>query len=338
MSALRLFGWFLGLCLILCIAFAAAVYQYTENAINTELNLPPEGSNYWLKPGTSMRAMARELHVFGILEKPLAMLLWARSRSIQQRLVAGEYHLPTGTTARGLLDILSSGRVMTHKVTLIEGTTALDGIQALYKAQLKPTLALLNNDAIKRRLGLENYPSIEGLLYPDTYFFHRGMSELSVLLRAKQAMLAAIDQEWSNRAPDLPYKTPYEALILASIVEKETAVGSERSMIAGVLIRRLRRGMRLEADPTTIYGLGSSFDGNLTRAHLADSTNPYNTYRISGLPPTPIALVSRASLHAALHPDSSNNLFFVARGDGSHFFSDTIARHRKAVRRYQLNR
>ncbi|WP_269473252.1 endolytic transglycosylase MltG [Kineobactrum salinum] len=179
---------------------------------------------------------------------------------------------------------------------------------------------------------------MEGLFLPETYRFERGTSDLDILARAHRAMLAALTEEWELRAPDLPYETPYEALIMASIIERETGVPDERQQIAGVFVRRLQRGMRLQTDPTTIYGLGTAFDGNLVRSHLRDGDNIYNTYRHHGLPPTPIALPGRAALHAALQPAEGDSLYFVARGDGSHEFNSTLEGHERAVRKYQLER
>jgi UPF0755 protein len=180
--------------------------------------------------------------------------------------------------------------------------------------------------------------SAEGQFFPDTYHYDRGASDWQILQRAYDAMQQALAEEWSERAAGLPYETPYEALIMASIIERETGLDEERGEIAGVFVRRLQKGMRLQTDPTVIYGLGPAFDGNLTRRHLADESNPFNTYRHGGLPPAPIALPGRASIRAALQPEDGDALFFVARGDGGHVFSATLAEHERAVRKYQLSR
>ena len=185
-------------------------------------------------------------------------------------------------------------------------------------------------------LGLQGNP--EGWLYPDTYVYHSGEGVSSVLRQAYQRMRGQLAEAWEQRAADLPYHSPYEALIMASIVEKETGVIAERPVIAGVFVRRMQKNMRLETDPTVIYGLGPQFDGNLRKKHLQDRTNPYNTYRQKGLPPTPIALAGRAALDAALNPAAGDELYFVARGDGSHQFSATLEEHNKAVRKYQIFR
>ena len=178
----------------------------------------------------------------------------------------------------------------------------------------------------------------EGFFFPDSYHYARGATDWDIVQRAHAQMRAILEQEWQGRAEDLPYETPYEALIMASIIERETGLPAEREEIAGVFVRRLLLGMRLQTDPTVIYGLGSNFDGNLKRKHLADKGNPYNSYRHSGLPPTPIALPGRADIHAALHPAAGDTLYFVARGDGGHVFSATLAEHEQAVRKYQLRR
>ncbi|MEK9765717.1 MAG: endolytic transglycosylase MltG, partial [Thalassolituus sp.] len=175
-------------------------------------------------------------------------------------------------------------------------------------------------------------------LYPDTYVYHRNEPVSSVIRQAHERLQKVLEEEWQQKAASLPYKTPYDALIMASIIEKETGVASERPVIAGVFVRRLQKGMRLETDPTVIYGLGDSFEGNLTRAHLRDSSNKYNTYRNKGLPPGPIALAGRAAINAALHPAPGTELYFVAKGDGSHYFSSTLSEHNDAVRRFQLRR
>jgi UPF0755 protein len=176
----------------------------------------------------------------------------------------------------------------------------------------------------------------EGLFFPDTYTYVRGDSDWSVLQRSHSTMLSVLQEEWQQRASHLPYVDPYDALILASIVERETGLPEERKQISGVFVRRLQKGMPLQTDPTVIYGLGIEFDGNLQRSHLQETSNPYNTYRHPGLPPTPISLPGRAAIHAALHPDAGSSLYFVARGDGGHVFSETLTQHNKAVREYQI--
>jgi UPF0755 protein len=222
-----------------------------------------------------------------------------------------------------------------HALTLIEGWTFRQVMGALGQDdRLTRTLTGLSDEAVMERLG---YPGLhpEGRFFPDTYYFVRGVSDISLLQRAYERMLQVLDGEWSARSSDVPLEQPYEALILASIIEKETAVAAERAKIAGVFIRRLEKGMLLQTDPTVIYGLGTAFDGNLRRRDL-EQDSPYNTYMRPGLPPTPIAMPGRASIHAALHPESGTALYFVARGNGEHVFSASLPEHIDAVRRYQL--
>mgnify|MGYP000117690741 FL=1 len=195
----------------------------------------------------------------------------------------------------------------------------------------------LSNQEIEKLLGLEATSHLEGQFYPDTYNFHKGDSDLDILKRAHNRLKTILGEEWAARQKDLPLESAYEALILASIIEKETGVPEERPEIAGVFVRRLQKKMRLQTDPTVIYGLGDNYQGNITRKHLRQDTI-YNTYRISGLPPTPIALVGRAAIHAALNPKPGKSLYFVAKGDGSHYFSATLEEHNKAVRKFQLKR
>jgi UPF0755 protein len=250
-------------------------------------------------------------------------------------LKAGEYDLQPGLTPRGLLALLSSGQVLLHSITFIEGSTFADVRNALVANDAVRNDNGSRSDAdIMRALGEpELHP--EGQFFPDTYRFPRGTTDLELLTIAHRRLQDELRKAWEHRAPALPFASSYEALTLASIVEKETALERERAQIAGVFVERLRRGMRLQTDPTVIYGMGVAYDGNIRRTDLSRDT-PYNTYTRPGLPPTPIALPGLASLQAAVQPDVSGALFFVATGagDGSHFFSKTLAEHNSAVKRY----
>ncbi|HWK73509.1 MAG TPA: endolytic transglycosylase MltG [Povalibacter sp.] len=285
--------------------------------------------------GASVRSVAADLNQRGLLEQPLAWIAWARLTRQTTGLKAGEYELMPGQTPKGLLQQLSTGQVLLHSITFIEGSTFAD-IRKLLKANdaVQPKFADADGDAIMRELG-EPGMHPEGQFFPDTYHFPRGSTDIEVLAMAHRRMKAELEANWVSRAPDLPLATQYEALILASIIEKETALESERPIIAGVFIERLRRGMRLQTDPTVIYGIGSTYDGNIRRSDLTRDT-PYNTYTRSGLPPTPIALPGLESLRAATQPKVTGAIFFVAtgKGDGSHFFSSTLAEHEAAVQRY----
>jgi UPF0755 protein len=225
--------------------------------------------------------------------------------------------------------------VIQYPLTLVEGRTFRQALAVIASDPvLVADIGALTDEEIIARIG---HPGVhpEGRLFPDTYLFPRGMGALDLVKRAYGRMEAVLAEEWDKRAPGLPFKDPYEALILASIVEKETGLAAERPEIAGVFVRRMQKGMRLQTDPTVIYGLGAAFDGNLRRVDLTTDT-PYNTYTRGGLPPTPIALPGREAIHAVLHPAAGDSLYFVAKGDGSHAFSATLDEHNRAVRRYQL--
>jgi UPF0755 protein len=269
------------------------------------------------------------------LKHPWLLMVLARWQGRAHQIKAGEYRLMPGTTPTMLLDQLVAGKVVQYSLTAVEGWTFQQLLDAVNRhAALEHRLSGLDTAAIMERLGhADEHP--EGRFYPDTYHFPRGTTDIAFLRRAYDELHARLDAAWQRRAPGLPYKNPYEALVMASIVEKETAVAAERAAIAGVFVRRLQQGMRLQTDPTVIYGLGPSFDGNLRARDLVEDT-PYNTYLHTGLPPTPIALPGMGSIEAALHPAVATSLYFVARGDGTHEFSDTLEQHNRAVARYQL--
>lgn len=289
-----------------------------------------------IQAGQSLASLSPKWQAEGWLPNARLLRLQARVLGFKS-LRQGEFDLPVGLDGEGFLAFLQSATPVTHKITLVEGRPLREAL-ALITADphLTQDITPLTLEAVAQRLGLEG--SAEGWIYPDTYVFFRGEKVSTLLTQAHQRLHKALAEAWQNRAPDLPYNTPYEALIMASIVEKETAVPQERPQIAGVFVRRLEKNMRLETDPTVIYGLGVDFDGNLKRVHLQDSSNLWNTYRHFGLPPTPIALVGKEALQAALHPEIGKTLFFVARGDGSHVFSATLEAHNQAVREYQLKR
>lgn len=263
--------------------------------------------------------------------------LLAHEMRVLDRLQVGEYAVGYGISPRQLLRKLEAGQVIQHRFTIVEGWSIRELRTALaqdpYLVQRLPELDDATLMTAIERPGA--HP--EGRFLPETYQFTKGVSDVDLLKRAALAMDVALAEAWAGRAPDLPLKSAEEALVLASIIEKETGVAAERAQIAGVFVRRLQRGMRLQTDPAVIYGLGDGFDGNLRRIDLRTDT-PYNTYTRSGLPPTPIALPGRAALHAAVHPAAGNALYFVARGDGSHQFSATLTEHNRAVARYQLRR
>jgi UPF0755 protein len=292
--------------------------------------------SFVIRSGAGVKSVAVSLVNDKILREPYTFTLWAYIKGDTARIHAGEYAIPTGTTVAGLLDLFVSGKVIERSITLIEGWTFKQCLEALHGAEkLRDATSGLSDAEIMQRLGLPDQ-SPEGRFFPDTYLYTADTSDLDVLGRAHAAMNKIIDQEWQNRDTAIVIRNEDQALILASIIEKETAVPAERAMISAVFQNRLAKGMRLQTDPTVIYGLGDKFNGNLTRKHL-ESDTPYNTYTRDGLPPTPIAMPGRASIHAAVHPVASQALYFVAKGDGTHEFSDTLAEHNRAVAKYQLN-
>lgn len=289
-----------------------------------------------IPPGTSFAGIVARLTEAGHTSASRHQWLWLASRmDVATRLRAGEYSLEAGSTPRELLARMARGEVLQHAFTIIEGWTFRDLRAALGRDPvLVATIEGLSEADVMAALDLAPLAA-EGRFLPETYLFTRGSSDIDLLRRANRALERALDRAWNSRADNLPLTDREELLVLASIVEKETGRAGERAEVAGVFTRRLRIGMRLQTDPTVIYGIGPSFDGNLTRKHLQTDT-PWNTYTRSGLPPTPIALPGIAALDAAANPRETNALYFVSRGDGSHQFSATLAEHNAAVRRWQL--
>jgi len=286
-------------------------------------------------PGSALKHVAEALAADGLLAHPSSWVREARRENLAGRIRAGEYRIESGATPRYLLDLMVTGRVLLHSVTVPEGWTYQ---QALSAVQGHPAITVELNgvpaDEVRARVGFEPV-SPEGLFFPDTYRFQRGATDLEIFRQAYRRMQDELAAAWQDRTADLPLASPYEALVLASLIEKETGVPDERPLIGGVFINRLRLGMRLQTDPTVIYGLGESFDGNLRRADLLRDT-PYNTYTRSGLPPTPIALPGRDALRAAVRPAATEALYFVATGlgDGRHRFASTLKQHNDNVARY----
>jgi UPF0755 protein len=285
-------------------------------------------------PGMSPRQVAGMCVSSGVDTVDLALYAWFRISGQSRRLRAGNYELTTGTTPRQLLRKLVDGDESLARVRFLEGWTFAQVRRALAKAEgLKPDTSALDPVQLMQALGAEGIPA-EGRFFPDTYSYARGSSDLAVLSRAMKAMESHLATAWTQRAPDSPLRTPAELLTLASIVEKETGRPEDRGLVAGVFINRLRLGMPLQTDPSVIYGLGERFDGNLRRRDLA-ADGPFNTYTRRGLPPTPIALPSLAALTAAAQPAFTKAVYFVARGDGSSEFSESLTEHNRAVDRYQ---
>ncbi len=322
-------------CLFLAIAVALVFWmqrEVLEQSLHVEaeqvLNVPA---------GSTPNGLLLQLEQQGALRGAFWLRLTWRLQGYVQPLHTGEYQLEPGMTVAQLLEKWRTGDILQHRVTLVEGWNFQQVRAALARQEkLEQTLGEASNSDIMRELGQANVHP-EGRFFPDTYNFVRGQSDLDILRQANQRLQQVLAEEWAERADDLPYKNSDEALIMASIIEKETGVAHEREEISGVFNRRLKIGMLLQTDPTVIYGMGDNYTGKITRADLRRPT-PYNTYVIAGLPPTPIAMVGREAIYAALHPKAGKSLYFVARGDGSHVFSNTLAEHNKAVREYQIKR
>lgn len=311
-----------------------AVYYY-QRFSQEPLAVPAEGYVFLVPTGASLRSVAQELASDKILEQPFLLQLMGRLDGSAAKIKVGEYRLQPGDNPQRLLRMLVAGEVVQHSLTIIEGWTFQQMMQAI-RNHPALTQTLSDAEAVEVMVRLSSpgqHP--EGWFYPDTYRFPRGTTDEEFLRRAYNIMQQRLEQEWAQRTEGLPLRTPYEALILASLIERETAVPEERARIAGVFVRRLRKGMRLQTDPTVIYGMGDAYTGRIRWRDLRTDT-PYNTYTRHGLPPTPIAMPSGASINAALHPEDGKELYFVSRGDGSHHFSATLEEHNAAVRRYQL--
>ena len=301
------------------------------------LPLAAETVELSIEPGTPPRDIAQGWVAAGVQAPPLLLYEWFRWSGQARRIRAGSYEIGADTTPRALLEKMVRGDETLATVRLIEGWTFRQFRAELARAEaLKPTTASMSEAELMAALGRPGVAP-EGRFHPDTYAYSKGSTDLAVLRRALRAMQRRLDEAWAQRTPDTPLKSADEALILASIVEKETGAAAERGRVAQVFVNRLRIGMPLQTDPTVIYGLGEAFDGNLRKRDL-QTDGPYNTYLRPGLPPTPISMPGKAALLAAVRPDPGKALYFVARGDGTSEFSETLAEHNRAVNKYQRNR
>ena len=288
-----------------------------------------------IEPGTGFGRLARDLEHRGVVESATLFSALARLENVTESVRAGEYRFASAADPNTVLRQLVDGDVVIYRLRILEGWTVSDLLDAAGRAPgLEQTLGRTDVGELLARLDL-GAGHAEGQFFPDTYHYAGGATDADILRMAYDKMRSVIQIEWSARAANLPYRDPSDALVMASLVEKETGLAADRARVAGVFVRRLERRMRLQADPSVIYGLGREFDGNLTRSHLT-ADGPYNTYTRFGLPPTPIALPGRAAIHAALHPAEETFMYFVARGDGSSEFSATLGEHLEAVRRFQL--
>jgi UPF0755 protein len=324
---------------VLLIIVGVAIFNEYQRFLTTPINIEPTNTSFNIQSGENLQQVSRQLAEQGITPFPASYLYWyARYKDSAHKIKAGEYRLTSTLTLPDVLALFIKGDVVQHSFTIIEGMTsqqvlaaiASDNrfIQTIETTDLKTVMQMLDGNG---RHG-------EGEFAPETYYFSAGTTDKAILMRAFQLMQKTLAEAWQNKAEKLLYKTPYEALIMASIIEKESGIAEERPEIAGVFVRRLRMGMRLQADPTVIYGMGEKYKGNIRRKDLTTDT-VYNTYTRYGLPPSPIALPSKAAIQAALNPSEGTSLYFVATGhEGRHVFSDTLVQHNKAVRQYQLKK
>ena len=318
----------------LIMLMATLLAAYLAYTVTRPLTLPVQTYEFALNPGTSLKGLAHQMHLANVLPTEWTFVWMGRALGQASQIKAGNYEVTGSISPLGLLNLVTKGQVSQSQILISEGYTFK---QLRYILNVIPDIRHdsvgLSETNILQYIGAPGNKA-EGLFFPDTYYFAKDSSDLALLKRAYQTMQQHLQENWASRAPGLPLQSPYQALILASIVEKETGQANDRSMVAGVFINRLRMAMPLQTDPTVIYGLGDHFDGNLRKRDLLTDT-PYNTYTRGGLPPTPIALPGLAALQASLHPAMTDALYFVARGDGSSQFSSTLAQHNRAVDRYQ---
>lgn len=325
----RTYGSFIAMMILLSVCLCLSLEWYGFNYIPSRNTQTVE---VYLPLGSSVNTIATILHDNGVLERPRAFVFMARFQNLSPSLKAGEYSIPVDSTPAKLLQLLISGKVRYREFTLVEGWNfkqVLEGMEN--NIYLHHDLKAKTPQEIMALLGKPN-ENPEGRFYPDTFKFARGTSELVLLKQSYHLMAKQFDKVWQRRAPNLPYKSPEEAMVVASLIEKETAVAAERPQVAGVILRRLEKNMRLQIDPTVIYALGDQYTGRITKEHLAVDS-PYNTYLYKGLPPTPIAMPGLSSIEAALHPAEGDALYYVSKGNGAHEFSATLSAHNTAVKK-----
>ena len=327
----RAFGWSLlaGLLAIAILVFQLLRFQHGS------IVLPQQQAVFLIESGSNIKSIAQDLSLQQIINDPWLFILLAKLKGVETRVRAGEYKIESGQTADELLELFTRGNSIQYSFTVIEGWSFRQLLAAIAEDPI--LIHTLQDKTDQEIMNLLGYPDQhpEGLFFPDTYRFPKGTRDIDFLKRSYEVMQKHLLREWEQRAPDLPLKSSYEALILASIIEKETGAAFERPLISAVFTERLRRNMRLQTDPTIIYGLGEQFDGDIRFRDLKKDT-PYNTYLHSGLTPTPIALPGLEAIRSALHPAESDALYFVSQGDGTHHFSATLDEHNAAVQKYQL--
>lgn len=326
--------WLLPILAGLLIMAVIALYSYSHHQMTRPLKLE-QAELFEVKSGFSLGTIGRQFVKNDWLDTRFWLRFYSKFHPELGQIKEGVYLIEPKTSLHDAIKLIVSGNEHQFKITFIEGSKFSEWLTALASAPyLKQTLPKLSHDQIAQKLQIDS-EAIEGWLFPETYAYTAGMTDIDLLKIAHQKMDSVLNQLWTERQGDLPYDTPYQVLIMASIIEKETGQLAEQPTIAAVFVNRLRKKMRLQTDPTVIYGLGERYDGNITKAHLRQKTR-YNTYRINGLPPTPIAMPGRSAIEAALNPDGSDYLYFVSKGNGWHQFSKTLAQHNKAVAKYQL--
>ena len=325
-----------GILLLMLLVSASLFYYDYQKFLKTPIQLE-QALVFNIEPGMSFTAINNKLNAIDLVDKPIYFKVLARYSGKANKIKSGEYQLSPGLKPDELLDVFVSGKVIQYSFTLLEGWQIREMLQVLSTTELfDKTLQSYEPQHLMSQLGYSDKVP-EGMFFPDTYHFPKNTTDKQFLQRAYQRLQDVLNEEWQNRAENLPYNNAYEALIMASIIEKETGLASERKTIAGVFVRRLNKKMKLQTDPTVIYAMGQQFNGNIRKKDLAIDS-PYNTYRYKGLPPGPIALVGREAIHAALHPEEGKSLYFVSKGDGSHYFSETLREHNNAVAKYQLKK
>lgn len=321
--------------LLLAFCAVAGLYYLTRQYLDTPITLN-QPVVVMIEPGQSLTRISRRMADAGYLKWPQVFVAWARWQELDRSIKTGEYELTPGLTPVTLMELLISGRNVQYPLTLIEGWTAREALEYLWQQDtVVPTLRDRSDEELLQILQ-SPFPYLEGTLFPDTYFHTRGTTDEAIIRRAHRQLISVLEAEWVQRPQGLPYENQWQALTMASIIEKESGHQAEKADIAGVFVRRLQQGMRLQSDPTVIYGVGEAYTGVIRRSDL-DTPTPWNTYRIPGLPPSPIALSGRDSIRASLNPNDGTALYFVSRGDGSHQFSDTLQEHNAAVRQYLRN-
>lgn len=320
---------------LVILLFGLWLYDDMQTQLAAPLKLD-RTEHFTIETGMSLHSVAEQVMARGWFDYPLYLQLEGKFRGVDGLVKAGGYEVEPGATALSLLDMIVKGTVTQYTLTIPEGRTFRQILAALHNhPHIRRVLTSTDPERVMSQIGYPGYAA-EGRFFPDTYYFPADTTDIDFLRRAFRQMEAVLTEEWDKRMTGLPYRSPYQALIMASLIEKETAVADERDQIAGVFVRRLQKNMKLQADPTVIYAMGDSYDGDIRRKDLG-LDSPFNTYRYKGLPPTPIAATGRDSIRAALQPAPGEALYFVATGEnGRHYFSRTLAEHNRAVAKYQL--